>query len=151
MDICDGYGRCIYQCGCECFDDEECEIQSEICNCEHKNHIKIAEGYCRKECIHNCTLVECHNFKFCGSMRPKGILCCHNGMCMNCAVSIGKITFLNEKDECPICQDTKDLIEISCKKHKFCLDCWIKWSENIKKSPLTCPLCSESIWKWKGK
>jgi hypothetical protein len=97
-------------------------------------------------------LIECHNFRLCGQKRPQNILDYHNGMCANCAVSLGKIKFLNIKDDCPVCMDHKDMIQISCEKHNLCIECWIKMSETEGMSiPLSCPLCRENIWKWKGR
>lgn len=142
---CEGRGDCIKQCSCDCYD-EESNIPSEDCSCGHRNH----SGYCNTECRHKCELIECHNYRICGEKRPQYILDCHNGMCIDCMLLIGKINFLNEKDDCPICTDNKDMIKISCGKHKVCLDCWKQWSQenSNKESPLTCPLCRESIWKW---
>jgi hypothetical protein len=58
---------------------------------------------------------------------------------------VGKIEFLDEKEECPICMEHKDMIQVSCGKHNVCLDCWKKMSKT--EAPLRCPLCRESIWK----
>jgi hypothetical protein len=83
----------------------------------------------------------------CGQKRPQNILDAHNEMCIDCAMMIGKIKFLDEKDDCPICLIKKDMIEISCGKHKVCLDCWKNWSETSTQIPLTCPFCRNPIWK----
>jgi hypothetical protein len=86
----------------------------------------------------------------CGQKRPQWLLDYDYGMCKDCAIMIGRIKFLDEKDDCPICMENKDMIEISCGKHKVCLDCWKQMSETPDRpSPLTCPLCRESIWKWR--
>lgn len=153
MSSCNGRGDCIQQCGCGCYDDEECNITSEICTCRHRNHTKLIGGdsecdiYCKSECLHSCELVECHNYKMCGQKRPQNILDCDNGMCKDCAIMIGKIRFLNEKDDCIICSINKDMIDVSCGKHKFCIDCWKNWSKTSTQIPLTCPMCRNSIWK----
>jgi hypothetical protein len=154
MSNCEGRGDCIQQCCCICYEDEEDEVPSEVCSCGHRNHTHLIGGttefdvYCqKKECLHNCHLVECHNFRMCGQKRPRNILDCHNEMCSNCAIMIGKIKFLDEKDDCPICLLNKDMIEISCGKHKVCLDCWKNWSKTSSQIPLTCPLCRNPIWK----
>jgi len=104
-------------------------------------------GYELNNCPHKCKPVECYNFKFCSQKRPRVILNCNNGMCINCAVSLGKIKFLDKKDDCPICLNNKDMIEVTCGKHNFCLDCWIDWSKKSTKIPLECPLCRKQIWK----
>jgi len=142
MSSCKGDGECLQQCDCD-----------DTCNCEQRHNTTMIGGnqeweiYHRKECLHNCELVECHNFKLCGKMLPQWLLYCHNGMCIDCAVSIGRIKFLNQKDDCPICLINNDMIEISCGKHKVCLECWKNWSDTTTQHPLTCPLCRESIWK----
>ena len=145
MSSCKGEGACFEQCGCCCYD-EELNIPSEICTCGHRTHGD--SGFCNTGCPHSCKLIECHNYKMCGYKGPQRLLDSHNSMCMGCAIHIGKIKFLDEKDDCPICLINKDMIEISCGKHKFCLDCWKDWSENnIQAAPLTCPLCRNPIWK----
>jgi len=159
MSSCQGYGSCIQQCCCTCYEDEDHDIPSEICTCGHRNHTKLVGGktecdmYCKtEECPYNCQLVECHNFRLCGKKYPQEILFVHNGMCSDCAIMIGKITFLDIQDECPICFETKDMIQVSCGKHKFCIDCWKQTSETENRPcPLTCPMCRESIWAWKGR
>ncbi len=158
MSSCNGTGQCIQQCICTCYADEECEIPLVDCKCGHRNHTSIIGGstaydmYCQIECTHKCKLIECHNFKLCGKKTNQYILDCNNGMCLNCAVVIGKIKFLNTNDECPICMENKDMIQLSCEKHNICLECWKTMSETEHRSiPLSCPMCRESIWKWNGR
>ncbi len=150
MSSCNGRGECIEQCGCRCYDDEECDIPSENCSCGHREHVVINDDsdnfpYCKSDCPHNCQLKECHNFRMCREKRPQWVLDCHNSMCLDCALMIGKIKFLDEKDDCPVCLNKKDIIQISC-GHKVCLDCWKNWSETITHVPVTCPLCRKPIW-----
>lgn len=154
---CSGDGECLIQCGCSCYDEER-DIPLTECTCGHRAHIRFIGGneefdvYCRHmACSFNCQLIECHNFRICGKKYPQRILWAHNGMCVNCAVSLGKIKFLDESRECPICIEHKDAIEISCNKHTICLDCWKSMAFLTNTYPLRCPLCRESIWKWKGK
>jgi len=109
---------------------------------EQKN---LTEYYI-SHCVHKCQLVECHNYRLCGEKRPKWLLNCDRGMCKGCAIHIGKIKFLDKKGDCPICLENKDVIEINCARHNVCLDCWKKLSDTSKQSPLTCPICRESIW-----
>ena len=151
MAECTGRGECFDQCCCICCDDEECEIPSEICSCGHREHKKFIGGdtecdiYCKEDCSYNCKLIECHNFRLCGQKRPQQELNWHNDMCMNCAISIGKIKFLDIKEDCPVCFENKDMIQVTCEKHNFCIDCWKK----VEGCPRSCPLCRENIWKWK--
>ena len=124
MSLCNGNGECIQQ-----YD---------------------INKYSKKVCIYNCQLVQCHNFRLCNRKLPQQVLNCHNGMCSDCAIMLGKFTFLDKKDNCPICMENKDMIEISCKKHTVCLNCWIHMSEiDNRPHPLSCPLCRKSIWEWK--
>lgn len=152
MSSCEGRGYCLKQCGCDCYEDEVNDIHSEVCICGHKNHNTIVGGdspcqiYCKDDCKYKCELVECNNYKMCGQKRPQHILDCHNDMCLDCALVFGKISFLNEKEDCPICFLNKDMIMISCGKHKVCLECWKNWAETGK-IPTTCPLCRNPIWK----
>ncbi len=68
-------------------------------------------------------------------------------MCIDCAIMLGKITFLDVKDDCPICMENKDMIQISCEKHNLCIECWTKMSETENRPiPLSCPICRENIW-----
>ncbi len=155
MNSCNGRGFCFQQCGCYCYNDDD--TPSEICTCGHRNHTTIIGGntdcdiYCKRDCSYNCNLVECHNFRLCGKKQPQHILDCNNSMCINCAVTIGKIKNLNITDICPVCMENKDMIQISCDKHNLCIDCWVRMSDIENSIPLSCPLCRESIWKWKGK
>lgn len=158
MSKCTGRGECFHQCGCYCIDDEETETPSEVCTCGHRNHIPLVGGtssfnmYCEVGCQYKCQLVECHNYRHCKQKRPQWVLNCHNSMCTDCAIMIGKIKFLETKDDCPVCLEHKDVVQISCEKHAVCLDCWKQMSETENRGhPLTCPLCRESIWNWRKK
>jgi hypothetical protein len=147
---CSGNGECITQCICTCVN-EETGIPLEICNCGHRNHIKIIGGpnecdvYCRINCSYDCQLVECCNYKMCEEKCPQWQLDCTCKMCKVCAVMIGRIKFFDERGNCPICFGNNDIIEISCEKHNACIDCWKKLCKKYKYFPLTCPFCSESI------
>lgn len=151
MTDCKGDGSCFEQCCCICFEDDECEVPSELCTCGHREHANnLLEGeYCQYECPHGCKLVECHNFRLCGKKEPQWFLNCYHGMCHQCTIMIGKIKFMDTKDDCPICMENKNMIEVCCGKHHVCLDCWLTLS-NTKDSPipLSCPLCRKSIWKY---
>lgn len=160
MSFCDGNGHCIQQCGCRCYDDSDYEIESEICSCGHRNHTHIIGGsneydiYCQQECIYNCQLIECNNYRLCGRKLPQNVLNVHNGMCPDCAIRFGKLRFTNEIIECPICTEERDGILLSCTKHSICINCLVQMVEtnsSMSIIPLTCPMCRESIWKWKGK
>jgi hypothetical protein len=155
MANCNGKGECLNQCVCICYDEEN-DIPLDICECGHRAHISLIGGpsdmdrYCHIECPHNCQLVECHNFRLCGKKYPQWILDGYNNTCIDCTLHIGKIDFLDEKDDCPICMEHQEMIQVSCKMHTICLACWTKMADtgNV---PIRCPLCRESIWKWRNR
>jgi hypothetical protein len=158
MASCNGTGFCFQQCYCGCYEADD--TLSKECSCGHRNHIHIIGGneetdiYCQIECIYKCKLIECHNFRLCGKKYPQYILYCYNGMCPDCAIRLGKIKFPDIKGICPICMENKDMIQITCGKHNLCLECWTNISETTFKTTntiLSCPLCRENIWKWKGR
>jgi hypothetical protein len=141
MSACKGRGSCIQQCG-------------------HRSCSKRMLGgrydlYCKRgECPHNCQLIDCHNFRYCATTRPQEILDVNNGMCLHCAIHIGKLTFLQENGSCGLCKRLTEVALVSCTKHTFCMDCWIPYANvhtAAHRTPLECPTCKESIWKWKGK
>lgn len=137
---CTGNGECFEQ-SC-CHDNEQ---DSEVCVSEDRNHILY---FSREDhCSHNCKLIECHNYRLCKQKRPQYLLTAHGGMCVDCAMMIGKIIFLDEKADCPVCLENKDMVQISCEKHRVCLQCWKRWSEKSEQTPLTCPLCRKGIWE----
>lgn len=146
MSNCKGDGSCITQCSCYCYDDDNDEIQSEVCVCGHRSHISV-DGHCKTKCSHNCETVECHNYKVCGKKLPRWVLNCHNDMCADCAITIGKVKFFEVVDDCPICLDNVELVQISCEKHSICLKCWQTIGELTVDAK--CPLCRQSIWEWR--
>jgi hypothetical protein len=112
---CYGNGSCL----CICFE-EEC-----VCG--------------KKVCMKQCKLISCGN-AHCNEKRPAWVLHCNDGLCVTCASSIGKVTFLDETASCPICLDSKEMVQIQCGgKHKVCLDCWIKWSD--RNEVTRCMIC----------
>jgi len=137
MASCKGDGDCFEQCG----------LPRE---CEHASHMDSGDtyfNYFKHECAHNCVLLKCQNFHMCGQMRPKWVLDCDNGMCNDCGVNFGRVDFLGEKGDCPVCLENKELVRVSCTKHRFCLDCWKKMSETTPSHPLRCGMCRQGIWK----
>lgn len=135
MSTCTGSGECIQQC-------DDNKVGRDM------KDIKIMDGgsmsFWRGKCDHNCSLVECHNFKLCGQKRPQILLDRHNGMCIICAMSVGKVKFLNEKDDCEICSKNKDMITVCRhKNHKVCMDCRkLSFGSKSTSSIIFCPLCS---------
>ena len=136
MSTCQGTGECITQCICVCENE---------CLCGHGSCPPLDGGdYCKGYyCPHSCQLVECYNYAQCKQKRPKYILDCYMGMCIDCVLHLGKVTLLHVNGLCPICFETKELLGIQCGKHTSCLDCWKWWAEIF--SPLSCPMCRQTI------
>lgn len=135
MSNCNGSGECLRQCECECYN-KKTNKYNKICLCGHREH----NGYCPTNC---CVPIECRNYKFCNKKLPQQILWCHNGMCINCAIQMGKHTITNIIEECCVCLENKIMIILKC-NHKICNDCWYnitnKGFETNEQNPL-CPLC----------
>lgn len=151
--ICQGKGQCLQQCVCTCEQDENTMRYFKTCICGHGNHATIVGGYsyldeyCQEiPCEFGCWLVKCHNFTMCGQSRPQWILDRNGGMCLDCAVNYGPMKFMNVKDDCAICLELKDVVQINCGNHVVCIDCWKQWC-HTSKSPAKCHLCREPIWK----
>ena len=121
-------GGCLIQCECECY--------NEVCVCGHREH----NGYCPSSC---CMPIECRNYKYCNKKLPKWVLFCHNGMCMNCVIQMGKHTYTIVIEDCCVCLETKNMLKLKC-NHKICNDCWYtitkKLFVNDDRKQL-CPLC----------
>jgi len=141
--VCEGAGDCLAECqGCFCLE--------ENCTCGHKNHNKICDVFCP----HNCKPVECNNFILCENSISEWENKMNSGICFDCTFKYGKINFINEIDECPICLESKPNVKIFC-SHKMCIDCWKKIAdetpqdnelETWENSP-QCPFCREKVWK----
>jgi len=135
MTSCNGLGECLIQCECECYNEKTDEFD-EVCICGHREHA----GYCPTNC---CVPVECRNYKYCGTKQPQQVSYCHNGMCMNCAVQMGKHTYTNIIEECCVCFEDKIMLILKC-NHKVCNDCWFNITNNNfgnNNHKPCCPLC----------
>ena len=140
------HGHCFSHCSCDC--------EENTCRCGHRFHEKIVAGpldtdiYCKDtQATCSCSLIRCHNYQYCKRSMPSFFINMNNGMCIYCAVYMGKLYFDKKNEQCPICLETKEVVTISCQKHSFCLECWKKYTEaNIT---VTCPLCRENIWSWR--
>jgi len=97
MSFCNG--ECLTQCECECYN-EETDEYNELCVCGHREH----NGYCPSNC---CMPIQCRNYKYCNEKIPKRVLVCHNGMCINCAVQMGKHIYTDEVEDCCVCLENK--------------------------------------------
>ena len=133
-------GECLIQCECECYN-EETDTYNEVCTCGHRYH----DGYCPSNC---CNPIECRNYAYCHVKQPKWVSNCHNGMCVNCAVQMGKHTYTNQLEECPVClEHTTKMIILKC-SHKVCNDCWYhitKRGVSDEYTPPLCPLCRRVV------
>ena len=135
MSSCNGNGECLIECYCKCYN-EETEEYYELCVCGHREHSGNREHnrYCPSVC---CKPIECRNYKYCNVKQPKWLSFCHNGMCMNCAILMGKHTYTTQLEDCCVCLENKNMLILKC-NHKICNDCW--YNISIFGSSL-CPLC----------
>ena len=83
-----------------------------------------------------CIPLECRNYIYCNVKQPKWVALCNNGMCMNCAIQMGKHTYTNQVEDCCVCFEKKVMVILKC-NHKLCNECWY----NITKVDSLCPLC----------
>jgi hypothetical protein len=116
MEVCNGDGTCLYQCACECYDENT--GQPLECTCGHRQH----DGYCPSEC---CVPIECRNVAQCLEKAPQRYLNCHNGMCVNCAIQMGPHKLTTEVEECICCLENKTMLMLKC-NHKICNECWYR-------------------------
>ena len=129
MSLCNGNGKCIFQCECECYNEETGEYD-EICICTHREH----NGNCQSNC---CKPLECKNYKYCKVIQPKWISDYYNGMCMDCAIQQKKHIFTNKIEKCCLCLEEKTTVILQC-GHALCNDC----STNKGLASDNCPLCN---------
>jgi len=115
MSYCNKNGECLIQCECQCYNEETNEY-NQVCVCGHRLH----NGYCPSNC---CIPIECRNYKYCNIKQPKWVSNCHNGMCINCAVQMGRHKTTDIIDDCPVCLENKIMIILKC-NHKICNNCW---------------------------
>ena len=127
MTFCNKNGECLIQCVCECY--------NEVCICGHREH----NGYCPSGC---CIPTECRNYTYCNVKLPKWVSFCHNGMCINCAVQMGKHVYTNQVEECCVCLEMIPIIpanqHFSECQHVLCSGCNY---ECIRTRNVRCPLC----------
>jgi len=132
-------GRCIKQCECICYN-EETDKPNEICTCGHREH----KGYCLSDC---CKLIECKNYKYCGTSDPQWVLDMNDGQCFICKLQMGEYEKIDVIEECCICYENKEMIELKC-SHKLCEECWHGCTQGNNFGSGICPLCrSNSGWE----
>ena len=84
--------------------------------------------------------IECRNYKYCNKKIPEWVSFCHNGMCMNCAVQMGKHTYTNELEDCCVCLENKIMLKLKC-NHVVCNDCWYNITKQGDGNNTLCQLC----------
>ena len=171
---CSGHGECLRQCICECgvctecglsvsdcqcaHECEECEeceddcshprwVSWENCTCGHRAHY----GNCppNVQCPHGCEPKLCHNDANHedderGTLYPEWLFGCHDGSCVNCAISYGHgFKHTDKVAECPVCYDQKRMTRLRC-AHELCWECWSAISQD--RTDASCPLCRRSKW-----
>jgi hypothetical protein len=129
--ICNRDGKCLYQCDCNCYDENTGEILE--CTCGHRQH-DIEEG-CPSEC---CVPVTCRNPE-CLQKAPQWYLNDHDGLCVGCA-ECGKDA--NRIEECYCCLEHKPRLEFKC-NHNICKECWYRLNAYIITVDPVCLRCKD--------
>jgi len=138
---CPGDGTCLAICShiCECVSQDQ--IQTTSCTCDH--------GYfCPVTCMYNCPRRRCKNYDFCNNELPQWLYNINGGLCTeSCRWRYGPLKRLISEEECPICNDKSESVEIIC-GHRLCFTCWqrITYEINIKIQPPKCPFCRHPVW-----
>jgi len=116
------------------------EVRKEKCYgmCLKNTHY-INHFYRSEDCGENCQPIKCPNYKLCGKAESFSNFDCHSSRCIYCNQSFGcNLTFIEKKEECPICLEDKDLfIRWQC-EHDLCVECFRinnGWTESFLQAP----------------
>jgi hypothetical protein len=138
--VCKGDGKCLYQCDCDCYDENTGE--SLECICGHRQHY----GYCPSEC---CVPIKCKNHTQCLQKAPHWYLNDHNGLCVECVNRANDIPTksatldgVNRIEECYCCLERKPRLELNC-NHNICKECWYRLNAYIITVDLVCLRCKD--------
>jgi hypothetical protein len=139
-EACNGDGKCLYQCECDCYDENTGQPFKE-CTCGHRQHGN--EG-CASEC---CVPIECRNHTECFQKAPQWYLNDHNGLCVKCVNRVNDATpdgvnRINRIEECYCCLERKPRLELAC-NHNICKECWYRLNAYIITMDLVCLRCKE--------
>jgi len=128
--ICTGDGSCLIICPHVC----TCDITGDNCDCH--------QGYfCPKKCVYACPPRNCKNYNFCNNQIPQWLYNINGGLCtLSCKYNLGPLKLLITDDQCTICEDVKQNIQIFC-GHKLCFVCWKKITIEISR----CPFCRRTV------
>ena len=136
---CNRDGKCLYQCDCDCYDENTGEILE--CICGHQQHGN--DGYCPSEC---CVPVKCRNPE-CLQKVPQWYLNDHNGLCVECVNRVNGATpdgvnRIEEIEECYCCLERKPRLEFKC-NHNICKECWYRLNAYIITVDPVCLRCKD--------
>jgi len=90
---------------------------------------------CRSRC---CMPIKCRNYKYCNQKIPEWVTKCHNGMCMGCAILMGRHEYTYESEDCCICLENKIMLILKKCNHKVCNDCWYGISKELGSLCVVC-------------
>jgi hypothetical protein len=110
------------------------------------------------DCPHNCALVKCPNFAVCEYANPLWLIQCHDGLCGDCAVTIGRplqIVALpaaqeGEKgEECPVCLEVMAAaVQHGACSHRSCTSCFCRMVLGVRDLHKTAPIDEEEYAAW---
>ena len=145
---CNGDGKCLYQCDCDCYDENTGE--SLECTCGHRQH--DIDGYCPSKC---CVPIECRNHTECLQKAPQWYLNAHDGRCVECVNRANDATpdGVNRLEECYCCLERKPRLELASSgcpqaspvncNHNICKECWYRLNAYIITVDLVCLRCKD--------
>jgi hypothetical protein len=134
--VCNGDGKCLYQCDCDCYDENTGE--SLECTCGHRT----CGRYCPSKC---CVPIKCRNYAQCLQKAPQWYLDAHDRQCVKCVTCANRANDanrINRLEECYCCLDRKPRLEFKC-NHNICKECWYRLNAYIISVDLVCLRCKE--------
>jgi hypothetical protein len=121
---CTGNGRCMKRCDCKT-----------ICSCLDIAHEHIVDGatFCKVYCRHDCKPIHCIN-PVCKAMCLDSTV----QLCNTC--HIFKLEYLDKKEECCICYQTKYMVKTHC-NHHYCFECLMDDESEV----IRCFICRSEL------
>ena len=118
-------------------------------NCEHGDELFVGLEACLSYDGTKCSCRQCPNFHICHVWAPQCYFDCHGGLCTNCDLLLGHLTFRDATTPCPACtgSDKKAHVQFPGCDHWVCVDCMrkIKFEDdsrcNVDVCLYGCPPC----------
>jgi len=97
-------------------------------NCEHGDEMLVGLEACLSYDGTKCLCKQCPNFNLCHVWAPQWVFDCKKGLCVNCDIHLGHLTFRDATTPCPVCTgpDKKAHVQFPGCEHWVCVDCMRK-------------------------